>query len=69
MTMLRQHIEDLDVDTWAGLTKRAAEAALDAAARCNQPPPAEMVAIAAMSEHELAEHRSRSGSNPGSCRQ
>lgn len=64
MTTLRQHIEDLDVDTWAGLTKRAAEAALDAAARCNQPPPAELVAIAAMSEHELAEHRSRSGQQP-----
>lgn len=33
MTTLRQHIEDLDVESWAALAKRAAIAAVEAAKR------------------------------------
>ncbi|WP_264917088.1 hypothetical protein [Mycobacterium kiyosense] len=36
MTHLRQHIEELDVDRWAPITKRAATAAVDAAAAARQ---------------------------------
>ena len=61
MTTTRQHIEDLDVDTWAALTRRAAVDAVDAAKRHGLQPPAELVAVAAMTPQQLAERRRRSG--------
>ena len=61
MTTTRQHIEDLDVDTWATLTRRAAVDALAAAERLGMQPRAESVALAEMSERELVEHRERNG--------
>src|SRR5262245_32020701 len=57
MTTLWQHIEDLDDDAWAELTKRAATAAVAA----NEHPPTVLAAVAAMTEHELVGHRSRVG--------
>ena len=62
MTSTREHIEDLDVDTWAALTRRAAQDSIAAAERLGIEPRAETVALAAMSERELAEHRGRHGS-------
>lgn len=56
-----QHIEDLDVDAWAAVTRRAAMDALAAAERRGKKPPAELVAVAAMTERELVELRKRSG--------
>lgn len=64
MTHLRQHIEELDVDRWAPITKRAATAAVDAAQRHGKASPAEVAAAAAMSESELIEHRNREGPAP-----
>lgn len=64
MTHIRQQIEELDVDRWAALTKRAATAAVDAAKRLGKPPPAQLAAVAAMSERELIDHRNRSGPAP-----
>jgi colicin import membrane protein len=61
MTTTRQHIEDLDVDKWAALTRRAAADALAAAERLGIQPRAESVALAGMSERELVEHRGRNG--------
>jgi hypothetical protein len=61
MTTTRQHIEDLDVDRWAALTRRAAVDALAAAERLGIQPRAESVALAGMSERELVEHRERNG--------
>jgi hypothetical protein len=58
MTTTRQHIEDLDVEAWAGLTRRAAA---DAIAAAGTKAPAELVRVAAMSERELVEHRSQNG--------
>ncbi|OSC21577.1 hypothetical protein B8W69_28260 [Mycobacterium vulneris] len=64
MTHLRQHIEELDIDRWAAVTKQAATAAVDAAQRLGKPAPAQLAAVAAMSEGELIEHRNRSGPAP-----
>lgn len=64
MTTLRQHIENLDVESWAALTKQAATAAVETAQRCGQVPPAELIAVAAMSERELVEQRNRAGTAP-----
>jgi colicin import membrane protein len=61
MTTTRQHIEDLAVDRWAALTRRAAVDALAAAERLGIQPRAESVALAGMSERELVEHRARNG--------
>ncbi|MGH3641532.1 MAG: hypothetical protein ACRDUX_21175 [Mycobacterium sp.] len=61
MTTTRQHIEDLDVDGWAALTRRAAVDAVAAAERLGIEPRAESVALAGMSERELVEHRTRNG--------
>jgi colicin import membrane protein len=61
MTTTRQHIEDLDVDKWATLTRRAAVDALAAAERLGIQPRAESVALAGMSQRELVEHRQRNG--------
>jgi colicin import membrane protein len=61
MTTTRQHIEDLDVDKWATLTRRAAADSVAAATRLGIQPRAESVALAGMSERELVEHRERSG--------
>lgn len=60
-TTTLQHIEDLDIDAWAALTRRAAADAVAAAQRHGRKPPAELIAVAAMSESELVERRQRSG--------
>lgn len=61
MTSLRQNIDDLPPERWAPLTRRAALAAVGAAERMKVTPPAALVAIAAMSEEQLLQHRSRFG--------
>jgi colicin import membrane protein len=58
MTTTRQHIEDLDIEAWAALTRRAAA---DAVAAAGKKAPEELVRVAAMSERELVEHRNRNG--------
>jgi colicin import membrane protein len=60
MTTTRQHIEDLDDDMWATLTRRAAVDAVAAAERLGMQPRAESVALAGMTERELVEYRARS---------
>ncbi|MEU0497479.1 hypothetical protein [Mycobacterium sp. NPDC006124] len=62
MTTTRQHIQDLDVERWAALTRRAAADAVATAERLGLRPRAETVAVAAMTERELAGHRERNGS-------
>ncbi len=57
MTTLGEHIENLDMYTWAALTKRAAERAVAAAEQAGQQPPARLVALAKMSETELIDAR------------
>jgi hypothetical protein len=61
MTTTRQHIEELDVDRWATLTRRAAADSVAAAERLGIQPRAESVALAGMNERELAQHRERNG--------
>jgi vacuolar-type H+-ATPase subunit I/STV1 len=61
MTRLIRHIEDLGVDEWATLTRRAAVEAVAAAERRGKKPPAELVAVAAMTERQLVERRARNG--------
>jgi len=60
VTTLRDHIDGLDTQTWAALTKRAAERAVAAAQQLGREPPAELTAVAAMSEAQLVEHRQKS---------
>ena len=57
MTRLSQRIHDLDMLSWAALTKRAAEQAVAAAEQAGQLPHARLVALAAMSEAELIDIR------------
>jgi hypothetical protein len=59
MTTTRQHIEDLDVERWAALTRRAAAESVAAAERLGLQPRAESVALARMSERDLVQHRER----------
>src|SRR5437588_12941738 len=59
MTRLSQRIHDLDMLSWAALTKRAAEQAVVAAEQAGQLPHARLVALAAMSEAELIDIRRR----------
>lgn len=66
MTTLYQHIEDLTPEAWAALAKRAAQTAAAAAEEQGLTPPAEVAAVAAMSEQELIAHRARNG--PGQRR-
>ena len=61
MTTTRQHIEDLDIDTWATLPRRAAADSVAAAKRLGIPPRAESLALAQMTECELVQHRERNG--------
>jgi hypothetical protein len=61
VTTTRQHIEDLDVDKWARLTRRAAVESVESSERLGLRPRPESVAIAAMSESELVDHRQRHG--------
>jgi hypothetical protein len=61
MTTTRQHIEDLDVDAWAAVTRRAAADAVAAAEQRGTNPPSDLVAVASMSERELVAHRNRNG--------
>jgi hypothetical protein len=60
VTTLREHIESLDTHTWAALTKRTAERAVAAAQQLGKEPPAQLAAVAAMSEAQLVEHRQKS---------
>jgi colicin import membrane protein len=59
MTTVRRHIEDLGVDEWAALTRRAAVEAVESARRRGKTPPAELVAVAAMTERQLLERRAK----------
>lgn len=61
MTSLHSHIDDLGVDEWAALTRRAAVAAVEAAKRNGKKPAAELVAVAGMTERQLADRRKRNG--------
>ena len=61
MTTTLRHIEDLSVDEWAALTRRAAVDAVAAAKRRGKTPPPELVAVAAMTERQLVERRARNG--------
>jgi colicin import membrane protein len=61
MTTTMRHIADLSVEKWAALTRRAATEAVAAAQRHGKTPPAELVAVAAMTERQLADHRARNG--------
>ena len=60
MTALLDRIDSLDTQTWASLTKRAAERAVAAAQQLGKEPPAQLKAVAAMSEAQLVEHRQKS---------
>lgn len=61
MTTTRQHIEDLDVDRWATLTRRAAVDAVATAERLGMQPRDETISLAEMSEPELVEYRQGNG--------
>jgi colicin import membrane protein len=61
VTTTRQHIEDLDTNQWARLTRRAAAESVEASTRLGLRPRQETLAVAAMTEDELAEHRQRNG--------
>jgi colicin import membrane protein len=57
VTTLQEHIEALEPEAWAALTKRAAKCAVEAAKQLGQQPPAELLAVAAVTEAQLIEHR------------
>ena len=61
MTTTLQHIEDLNGDQWAALTRRAAVEAVAAAKKRGKAPPPELVAVAAMTERQLLDRRARNG--------
>lgn len=56
MTTLREHIDRLDLPAWAAITKRTAQAAVDAAEHAGRPAPIQLATIAAMSESELIDN-------------
>jgi colicin import membrane protein len=56
MTTLREHIDRLDLGSWAALTKRTAQAAVEAAEANGRQAPAQLAAVAAMSESELIDN-------------
>ncbi|OBK76012.1 hypothetical protein [Mycobacterium sp. 1274761.0] len=64
MTTTTQQIAELSVEDWAALTRRAAVEAVEAAQRRGKTPPAELVAVAALTERQLIERRARNGSAP-----
>jgi colicin import membrane protein len=61
MTTLREHIDRLDLREWASLTKRTAQSAIEAAEQTGQPPPAQLAAVAKMSESELIDNLRKYG--------
>jgi colicin import membrane protein len=61
MTTTWEQIADLKPDEWAALTRRAAAEAVAAAERRGKTPPAELVAVATMTERQLVERRARNG--------
>lgn len=61
MTTTRQHIEDLEPTQWAGLTRAAAAEAIETSRRLGLEPRPETIALAAQTEAELVEHRSKGG--------
>lgn len=50
MTTTRQHIEDLDPDKWASMTRQAAQESVATAERVGLTPRPETVALAAMTD-------------------
>jgi colicin import membrane protein len=56
VTTLREHIDRLDIRSWAALTKRTAQAAVEAAERSGRPAPPQLAAVAAMTESELIDN-------------
>jgi colicin import membrane protein len=56
VTTLREHIDRLDLQTWAALTRRTAQAAVQAAQQAGRPAPAHLAKVAAMSEAELIDN-------------
>jgi SWI/SNF-related matrix-associated actin-dependent regulator 1 of chromatin subfamily A len=56
VTTLRDHIDRLDLRAWASLTKRTAQSVVEAAERTGQSPPAQLAAVAKMSESELIDN-------------
>jgi hypothetical protein len=61
VTTLREHIERLDLRSWASLTKRTAQSAVEAAQQTGQPPPPQLAAVARMSESELIDNLRKNG--------
>lgn len=61
MTTTRQHIEDLEPTQWAGLTRAAAAESIETSRRLGLEPRPETIALAAQTEAELVEHRSKAG--------
>ena len=61
MTTTRQHIEDLEPTKWAGLTRAAAAESIETSRRLGLEPRPETIALAAQTEAELVEHRSKGG--------
>jgi colicin import membrane protein len=61
VTTLREHIERLDLGSWASLTKRTAQSAVEAAEQTGQPPTAQLAAVANMSESELIDNLRQNG--------
>ncbi|CQD22851.1 hypothetical protein BN1232_05760 [Mycobacterium lentiflavum] len=61
MTTTQQHIEDLDEEGWAALTRRASADAVAAAERHGVQAPAALLALATMTETQLIERRKQSG--------
>jgi hypothetical protein len=61
MTSLQSHIEGLGVDEWASLARRAAVEAVEATKRRGKTPPAELLAVAGLTERQLLDRRARNG--------
>jgi hypothetical protein len=61
MTSTRQHIEDLEPKKWALLTRSAAVESVETYKRLGLQPRPETIALAAMTERDLLEHRQRNG--------
>lgn len=56
---LENAVEEMDLTSWAALTKRVAQQAVEGAARLGREPPKELAIAAAMSVAELIDHRKR----------
>jgi colicin import membrane protein len=56
---LQNAVEEMDIDSWAALTRRVAADVVAAAGRLGQEPPKELAALAELSEYELIARRKR----------